>query len=679
MRSKKLKVFVSILLIIIILLMQATYSNAYPSAFPDEPGPLQDPPTPPDANKPSNPVTPSQPSEPSGPEIRPVPHYISITGNIYEDLGIIMPGTNGNDAIRSKTPINGAVVKLIDSSGNVVATQVTGEDGSYSFSPSPGTYSVELQYGNIDGLDLNNTNLIRNVLKYNGHDYITVETPNSSSEGAINIDKEEVILGGKGVAQVYLLIDCSYTTRTTKVNINGEIKTRMQIIGDAAKSLVDELLSSGDNIRVGLVVFSGTSYVPIALENDSELLKMAIDDVVSNNWYTHNTNLVGALDKAKEWFYNNDKEHSNRYMIILSDGVPSSDGVNEVVQGMSDQELEQLAETIKKSTRKKLEELKEDGIKIFSLMVKWELDSDNEWVKEIFDKPASDEFYTAKDGQEMVDAIQEDLKEYIIKHTDSKDYSSESTVITGYEDSNRRKEVDEKFETFKYDNTIIFDQIDSYNATEEDKEQATELSEKTYMIVKAGSYTINSPAPTPGDIVIERDEETGEPTVIERHFNTSWSGQDFVLAKRPAMSLKLTVTATAFRIKLADGQVLLLDTREIGSDVPLIEYMDDEIAHGATIDVQYQINIKNDSNIQCNYLELVNYLPQGFVFAQSANLLTKEGTNGDFGWVEASVNNLYDKGYISKDTKTAQQGKRMSTIKLDYENDGFYITPRWGI
>ena len=145
------------------------------------------------------------------------------------------------------------------------------------------------------------------------------------------------------------------------------------------------------------------------------------------------------------------------------------------------------------------------------------------------------------------------------------------------------------------------------------------------------------------------------------------------------MSLRITVTATAFRIKLADGQVLLLDTREIGSDVPLIEYMDDEIAHGATIDVQYQINIKNDSNIQCNYLELVNYLPQGFVFAKSANLLTKEGTNGDFGWVEALVNNLYDNGYISKDTKTAQQRKRMSTIKLDYENDGFYITPRWGI
>lgn len=675
MRSKKLKVFVSILLIIIILLMQATYSNAFPSGFPTEPGPLPDPPTPPDANKPSGPSTPSQP-QPSGPQVITIEHKVSITGNIYEDLGIIMPGTNGNDATRSKTPINGAVVKLIDSSGNVVATQVTGEDGSYSFSPSPGTYSVELQYGNIDGLDLNNTNLIRNVLKYNGHDYITVETPNSSSEGTINIDKEEVILGGKGVAQVYLLIDCSLTTRTTKVNINGEIKTRMQIIGDAAKSLVDELLSSGDNIRVGLVVFSGTSYVPIALENDSELLKMAIDDVVSNNWYTHNTNLVGALDKAKEWFYNNDKEHSNRYMIILSDGVPSSDGVNEVVQGMSDQELEQLAETIQKSTRKKLEELKEDGIKIFSLMVKWELDSDNEWVKEIFDKPASDEFYTAKDGQEMVDAIQEDLKEYIIETTEEKEYSSESTVITGYEDSNRRKEVDEKFETFKYDNTIIFDQIDSYNATEEDKEQAKELSKKTYMIVKAGSYSIES-VPNPSTIY-EYDDE-GNVEKIIHHVASSYSGQDFVLAKRPAMSLKLTVTATAFRIKLADGQVLLLDTREIGSDVPLIEYMDDEIAHGATIDVQYQINIKNDSSIQCNYLELVNYLPQGFVFAKSANLLTKEGTNGDFGWDEALVNYLYDNGYISKDTKTAQQGKRMSTIKLDYKNDGFYITPRWGI
>lgn len=675
MRSKKLKVFVSILLIIVIIFINATYVMAgLIDGAKGESGHSPDPPTPPDANKPSQPSTPSQPSEPSGPEVVTIEHKVSITGNIYEDLGIIIPGTNGNDATRSKTPIDGAVVKLIDSSGNVVATQVTGQDGSYSFSPSPGTYSVELQYGNIDGLDLNNTNLIRNVLKYNGHDYITVETPNSSSEGAINIDKEEVILGGKGVAQVFLLIDCSYTTRTTEVNINGETKTRLEIIADAAKSLIDELLDSGDNIEVGLVFFSGTCYIPVHLEKDKELLKNALDDIVSNGWYTHNTNMVAAFDKAENNFYNNSKEDSNRYMIILSDAIPTSDGTHETYSDMTDEEIMSTLEIIKKSTKERLAKVKENGIKIFSLIVESDDEMEREWAKDVCSE--SDVFKTAKDGQKMVDAIQEELKEYIIKHTDSKDYSSESTVITGYEDSNRRKEVDEKFETFKYDNTIIFDQIDSYNATEEDKEQATELSEKTYMIVKAGSYSIDS-VPNPSTIY-EYDDE-GNIVKIIHHVASSYSGQNFVLAKRPAMSLKLTVTATAFRIKLADGQVLLLDTREIGSDVPLIEYMDDEIAHGATIDVQYQINIKNDSNIQCNYLELVNYLPQGFVFAKSANLLTKEGTNGDFGWVEASVNYLYDNGYISKDTKTAQQGKRMSTIKLDYKNDGFYITPRWGI
>ena len=707
MRSKKLKIFVSILLIIIILFMQGgnVLAMSMPPPPPGEPsqGEVEAPEIPvtipnDDPQTPSDPVTPSEPSEPSGPEIRPVPHYISITGNIYEDLGYTKPGTAGGhgseddqwnkDDERTRTAINGAVVKLIDSSGNVVATQVTGADGSYSFSPSPGTYSIELQYGNIDGLDLNNTNLIKDVLNYNGHDYITVSTPSGGTEGSsgyIDVDKVETILAGKGVAQVFLLIDCSYTSRTTMVNINGETKSRLEVIVDAARELIDELMNSGENIKVGLIFFSGVCYRGASLRpkelvkdgmNGQEYLNKALDEILANDWWVYNTNVLGALDKAYESFHNNDKDTSNRYIVILSDGITTSNGNVQIYKGMSYEQRMNAYSEIIQTTRQKILDLREGGAKIFSIMVKTDVESDNEWVKAFYDNPISDVFYSSQDGQEIVDVIQEDLEEYIIETTEEKEYSSESTVITGYEDSNRRKEVDEKFETFKYDNTIIFDQIDSYNATEEDKEQATELSEKTYMIVKAGSYSIDS-VPNPSTIY-EYDDE-GNIVKIIHHVASSYSGQNFVLAKRPAMSLKLTVTATAFRIKLADGQVLLLDTREIGSDVPLIEYMDDEIAHGATIDVQYQINIKNDSNIQCNYLELVNYLPQGFVFAKSANLLTKEGTNGDFGWVEASVNYLYDNGYISKDTKTAQQGKRMSTIKLDYKNDGFYITPRWGI
>ena len=708
MRSKKLKIFVSILLIIVIIFMQCGNVLAMsmpppppgiPSQGADEaPGkpvtiPNDDPQT-----KPSEPVTPSEPSEPSGPRYETKEHPIKIEGNIYEDLGYTKPGTAGGsgseddqwhkDDERTRTFINGAVVKLIDSSENVVATQVTGEDGSYSFSPSPGTYSVELQYGNIDGLDLNNTNLIKDVLNYNGHDYITVSTPSGGTEGSsgyIDVDKVETILAGKGVAQVFLLIDCSKTARTTMVNINGETKSRLEVIVDAARELIDELMNSGENIKVGLIFFSGVCYRGASLRpkelvkdgmNGQEYLNKALDEILANDWWVYNTNVLGALDKAYESFHNNDKDTSNRYIVILSDGITTSNGNVQIYKDMSYEEMMNAYNEIIQTTRQKILDLREGGAKIFSIMVKTDVESDNEWVKAFYDKPISDVFYSSQDGQEIVDVIQEDLEEYIIETTEEKEYSSESTVITGYEDSKRRKEVDENFKTFKYDNTIIFDQIDSYNATEEDKEQATELSEKTYMIVKAGSYSIES-VPNPSTIY-EYDDE-GNVEKIIHHVASSYSGQDFVLAKRPAMSLKLTVTATAFRIKLADGQVLLLDTREIGSDVPLIEYMDDEIAHGATIDVQYQINIKNDSSIQCNYLELVNYLPQGFVFAKSSNLLTKEGTNGDFGWVEASVNYLYDNGYISKDTKTAQQGKRMSTIKLDYPNDGFYITPRWGI
>lgn len=58
----------------------------------------------------------------------------------------------------------------------------------------------------------------------------------------------------------------------------------------------------------------------------------ALDDIVANGWEFPNTNIVGALDKVMESYYNNDELNSNRYLAILSDGIPTSDGEAEDVE-----------------------------------------------------------------------------------------------------------------------------------------------------------------------------------------------------------------------------------------------------------------------------------------------------------------------------------------------------------
>lgn len=63
---------------------------------------------------------------------------------------------------------------------------------------------------------MNNKDKVKSVLKYNGQDYITIKTPEKMS--STDVRSEEIIEGGKGVAQVIIALDCSYGMRTTKVN-----------------------------------------------------------------------------------------------------------------------------------------------------------------------------------------------------------------------------------------------------------------------------------------------------------------------------------------------------------------------------------------------------------------------------------------------------------------------------
>ena len=672
MRSKIIR-FLSILILIIMitLCLAPTVHASLVSNARGESGIRPPPTTPPDAPQ-THPSNPSNPPADTGPKEYTIEHKTSINGYVYEEVGqeIGSVDENGNvhDSEKLKIPVAGVTVNLIGTGMSVV----TDENGYYSFSPPPGTYTTEFIYGNMDNTSTSDISGIRNVLKYNGHDYITVQTPESGA--GINIDQIEIQHSGKGAAQVFLAVDCSRVMRDTQVTVNGVTKSRLQVATDAAKELVDALINSGENIYVGLVFFSGTSYRAVSLTKDTEILYQALDDIVANGWEFPNTNIVGALDKVMESYYNNDELNSNRYLAILSDGIPTSDGENETYSDMSDEQIMSTLETIKENTKNKVNEVKGTGVKIFSLIVKGD-EEENAWSQDIFGQPTSDIFISAQDGQEMVDSIKEDLEQYIISTTEVKEYTSSYMVIAGYEDEERRQQVDSNFDTFNYNNTIMFDQIDNYNGTAEDVEKAQELSSKTWMRVVGGTYTIEA-VPSP-DTEYEYDDE-GEVVAIIHHVAGAYSDQNVVLAKRPALSLVTTTTATALEITLADHSVLSVETRDIGSEIPLLQYMDDEIAHGATIKIEFTVRIKNDSSIQCNYLELVNHLPEGFMFAQETPFITENGKNSDYGWQITDLQSLYNDGYISSETLDEYDNRQTLRVVLDNNGqgeNGFYISP----
>ena len=674
MKHKIIKMFVIIILIMIILHMQIpiVYASLAGNAQ-GESGYQPPPPTPQDSPQqpPSNPgPTDTTPSETRY-------YYETISGNVSEDLGYTLTGTTDNsDDRKQKMPASGITV-LLKQGNSVVDVTVTDSNGNYSFSPPDGTYSTEFWYGDISKINLQNTELVKSALKYNGHDYITVKTP--TSKDYVNVEKIEVQKSGKGAAQVFIALDCSYGMRTTEVNVNGQIKTRLQIAADSAKQLINSLINSGENIYVGLLFFSGTNYRAVSLTKNIELLSKALNEIVNNNWYTPNTNILGVLNKAKDSFYNNDKNNSNRYIVLVSDGIPTSDGSTQVYCDESEQEtLNKLYNTIGPNTKKKVQDLRKNGINIISLLAKSDESDEIQYVESIF-KDTSSIYASIQDGQETIDKITKDMKKYLIDSTEEKEYTSKFSTVAGYEDSTRRKEVDEYFKRFTYKNTIMFEQIETYNASSTSQQKANELSTATKMRVVGGqNYVINHMPPGTPSVEEIKDEETGEVIKKIYHVSTGYSGGDVILAKRPAISLETKITCTGLEIILADGSVLDIQTRNIGSDLPIIKAIDDELTHGATIRVEYSITIKNDSSLQCNYLELINHLPPGFIYSQNVKLITESKQNSDYGFTQVSLQDLYDNGYISEET--LNYGKTRVSIKTVLDNNGkgkngFYIAP----
>ena len=623
---------------------------------------------------------------PSGPPATQIVYedrYVGIKGNAYEDLGYDVSTTGGVDNQKKTEPIEGITVELYQGD-TLVDRKLTASDGSYTFEPSPGTYSIKFRYGDTSMVDPNNSELMKKILKYNGQDYITVSVP--GSQGYINIEQVEVQQGGKGVLQLFIALDCSssMTDPSTKVEYNGKEMTRLEIVVESAKELCKELISSGDNIYIGLVFFKGTAYRSVSLTKNLNRLNAALDSAVeiSNSWESYNTNVYGALDKTYESYYNNDPETSNRFLTILTDGVPTSDGTTELYSDDDENTAYSKLDTIAETTGGRLRSLREDGIKVISLVTESQEEDPNEYaletqyVEKVFSGDNSDIFESIEDGSKTVDIIKEQLKDYLITSTATKEEFTEIQIISGYEDRDRREEVDEQFETMDYSNTSMFQQIDDYTSEEE----ANKLSEATYMDVQGGQGYLIQDCPSQPKIITAVWPETGETYIATKiiYKPVYYEAQNIVLARKPGFALVTKMTATGLRVVLQNGQILDTQTREPGDDFLMLETLDNELAYGTLIQIEYTIDIKNDSSIQCNYLEILNYLPTGFVYDDNISLITANGTNANTGWEFAALDELYGQNLVTKETVDKFNDKVALKLTLDNAGQGekgFYIPP----
>ncbi len=648
-----------------------------------------------------------------------VPIFTSIEGNVLE----VNPTTSdfGSD---SEKGVPGVIFDIGYSSC------VSDEEGKFSFKPPVGTYSVNMEYGNAKAaLEIDSSLNISDILKYNGHDYVVSQISGTENKPELSVTRHEIIQSKKGASQVYILLDMSISMTSEKVIVNGVEKTKLQASVDAAKTLIHNLLSEGKNIYVGLIVYAGECYRAASLTKDELYLYEKLDEVINmteSTWYGY-TDFTAALDKAVDSFYIDDSDpdylkHCNRNIVFITDGIPTKQGGNAYYSDDSEEHiLHMLKDIIGPNTRKRLEEVVAEGINVMSL-ISPETDTETvEYIESIF-KGAVTSYEMAKDEQDLLNRIKNSIQDFIIRTLEEGniEYTDQDQAFIGYEDPVRREQV-----TNNYDNIFYYNHEDTTNvnngaakvglftALDTDPTSITPEIEKLCDLTYMDAEVVKSIRIESVESVFKRKKIehagkrvtlNGKEILVERFVKTDEDGNDIYeletrykvielpynlyvhLLRNQTGTLQTKVTATGLKITLNEGTVLSFKERDMDDPVPLLEVLDDDVAQGATVQIEYTIEVRNNSAMQFSYIQLVDYFPKDFLFDTTTPLLSERGTNAKYGWyaieIDKDINDLtkstlFGDGLITQESLDKYSDHKTAVVLTlnnngDGEN-GFYI------
>ncbi len=220
----------------------------------------------------------------------------------------------------------------------------------------------------------------------------------------------------KPAGELMLVLDNSDSMNELVEPDNEQSESRKDLIFESSKTLVSNLLEGNDNLQIGIVSFSsnvdssqeGTSAdanVVAALSNNATELNNAISNIEANG---PRTDLDAGITLASEQFT---KNNNNKYMIVLTDGVPN------IALGYNNP---YYSDDVINTTKAKLQQLENEGINITTMLTGIE-DEDytpiniektfGEIINEIFgteENPTTGNFYYVTDD-EVEETITNDI------------------------------------------------------------------------------------------------------------------------------------------------------------------------------------------------------------------------------------------------------------------------------
>lgn len=244
-------------------------------------------------------------------------------------------------------------------------------------------------------------------------------------------------VASKPTGEIVLVLDNS----DSMDNETANKAIRKDLVFNSAKTLVSNLLEDNTQLQIGIVSFSTNvdqekeatiedAAVVSNLSNDVTSLTNAIDNIEANG---PRTDLEAGLTLASEQFT---KEDNNKYMIVLTDGVPNV-ALNSNNPYYSDTTITQ--------TKNKLQELSNSGINLTTMLTGIDDESYvpfgttktfGEIIGEIFgtpENPTAGHFYYVTDDQ-IETTITNDIYNSLIPISQSltniviKDYFPEEIV-----------------------------------------------------------------------------------------------------------------------------------------------------------------------------------------------------------------------------------------------------------
>lgn len=210
-------------------------------------------------------------------------------------------------------------------------------------------------------------------------------------------NNQEALLNKAG--EVVLLIDSSNSMSTRQVTIGDKTTTRKQLVLDSASQLVDKLLSSNSDIKIGVVEFAtSTDVSKEGTEEDAKAITPALTNqksdivsalnTISSDVMGSRTNIDIGLKTANKLLETSTDSDANKYIVVLTDAVPNT------AEGVK---VDLYTEASADPTKVTLTSLKESGINVISMLI----DIQDEEIK-ITGRPEDATFKTYKDVAQYV-------------------------------------------------------------------------------------------------------------------------------------------------------------------------------------------------------------------------------------------------------------------------------------